>query len=70
MRHFRGPVYVEQRGLGTYMSDEIQPSIDHLRDDGFTISAFAYPYGSRTDETDRAIPDLSLYPALRHRHVG
>ena len=55
MKHFRGPVYVEQRGLDSYMSDEIQPSIDHLRDDGFTISTFAYPYGSRTDETDRAI---------------
>ena len=62
-KHYRGPVYVEQRGLGAYMSDEVQPSIDHLRDDGFTISAFAYPYGARTDETDRAI--LERVPILR-----
>ncbi|MEO6771572.1 MAG: polysaccharide deacetylase family protein [Kofleriaceae bacterium] len=57
VKHYRGPVYVEERGLGTYMSDEIEPSIDHLREDGFPVTAFAYPYGSRTDETDRAILD-------------
>ena len=55
VKHQRGPVYVEQRGLGSYMSEEIQPSIDHLRQDGFDISVFAYPYGARTEETDRAI---------------
>jgi hypothetical protein len=55
VKHQRGPVYVEQRGLDSYMSEEIQPSIDHLRDDGFDVSVFAYPYGARTDETDRAI---------------
>ena len=53
--HYRGPLYVEQRGLGDYISKEIAPSIDHLRDDGFDVSVFAYPYGARTSETDRAI---------------
>ncbi len=57
VKHYRGPVYVEQHGLGSYMSDEIEPSIDHLRDDGFEVPAFAYPYGARTDETDHAILD-------------
>jgi peptidoglycan/xylan/chitin deacetylase (PgdA/CDA1 family) len=57
VKHQRGPVYVEENGLGSYMSDEVQPSIDNLRNDGFDVSVFAYPYGARTDETDRAILD-------------
>lgn len=57
VRHQRAPEYVEQYGLDAWMSDEVQPSIDQLRDDGYTIGAFAYPYGSRTDETDHAVLD-------------
>ena len=53
--HQRAPAYVEQFGLDTWLSDEVQPSIDWLRQDGYTIDAFAYPYGARTDETDDAV---------------
>jgi peptidoglycan/xylan/chitin deacetylase (PgdA/CDA1 family) len=63
VKHLRGPVYVEALGLGTYMSDEVVPSIDHLRDDGYDVTTFAYPYGARTSETDRAI--LSHVTTLR-----
>jgi peptidoglycan/xylan/chitin deacetylase (PgdA/CDA1 family) len=55
VKHQRGPVYVEERGLTAYIDDEVQPSIDHLRADGFDVSVFAYPFGARTAETDRAI---------------
>jgi peptidoglycan/xylan/chitin deacetylase (PgdA/CDA1 family) len=57
VKHQRGPVYVEERGLAAYMSEEVQPSIDVLRDDGFDVNVFAYPFGARTGETDRAILD-------------
>ncbi len=58
VRHYRGPVYVEQNGLSAYLEQEVQPSIDVLDHDGFPpVSAFAYPYGARTEETDRAILD-------------
>lgn len=57
VKHLRGPTYVEARGLDAYISEEVAPSIDRLRADGYDISTFAYPYGSRTDETDRAILD-------------
>ncbi len=58
VKHYRGPVYVEQKGLNAYLDDEIQPSIDVLNADGFKpVSVFAYPFGARTDETDRAILD-------------
>jgi peptidoglycan/xylan/chitin deacetylase (PgdA/CDA1 family) len=53
--HFRAPDYVEQHGLKAYLRDEMQPSIDALRADGFEVNAFAYPYGARTGELDDAI---------------
>lgn len=55
VHHLRGPVVVEERGLAAYLSEEIVPSIEVLRNDGFAASVFAYPYGARTSETDRAI---------------
>lgn len=55
VKHRRGPDYVEASGLGTYIADEVQPSIDHLVDDGFEITTYAYPFGARTGETDQAI---------------
>jgi len=39
------------------------PSIDILRGDGYDVQAFAYPFGSRTDEIDQAI--LKYVPVLR-----
>ena len=53
--HQRGPAYVEAHGLRAYLDDEVVPSIELLRDDGYEVTTFAYPFGSRTDETDRAI---------------
>lgn len=55
VNHVRGPDYVEAHGLTAYMDDEVLPSIEVMQADGYTISAFAYPYGARTDETDRTI---------------
>jgi peptidoglycan/xylan/chitin deacetylase (PgdA/CDA1 family) len=55
VHHLSGPDDVEQNGLSSYMNDEILPSIDLLEQDGYTVHAFAYPFGLRTSETDRAI---------------
>lgn len=55
VNHQRAPEYVEQYGVDDWMSNEVQPSIDELRDDGYTVDAFAYPFGARTDETDEAV---------------
>lgn len=61
--HRRAPDYVELHGLDAYLHDEVDPSIEILRNDGFTVEAFAYPYGARTDELDRAI--AKRVPVLR-----
>lgn len=55
VHHMRAPVYVEQRGLAAYMNEEVVPSIEALRGEGFDITTFAYPYGARTDEIDAAV---------------
>ncbi len=55
LRHRDAPAYVEEEGLAAYLADEADPSIDLLRRDGFDPVAFAYPFGSRTGELDRAL---------------
>jgi len=53
--HMRAADYVEERGLDSYVQDEADPSITRLIADGYTISTYAYPFGSRTDEIDNAM---------------
>jgi hypothetical protein len=55
VRHLRAPDYVEDHGINAYVHDELDPSIAVLRDAGFEVDAFAYPFGARTGELDRAI---------------
>ena len=63
IRHLRAPLYVEQHGLAAYMDEEVVPSIELLRADGFDVTTFAYPYGARTSEIDRAV--LRHVPLVR-----
>jgi len=53
--HLRAPEYVEDHGLAAYIADEVVPSIEMLRADGYPVSSFAYPFGARTHEIDRAV---------------
>ena len=61
--HLRAPTYVEDNGLATYLDDEVVPSIELLREAGFPVTAFAYPFGARTSEIDDAI--LEHVPIVR-----
>jgi hypothetical protein len=63
LHHLRAPEYVEAHGLAAYLDDEVLPSIDLLRADGYDVEAFAYPYGSRTAELVRAV--LRHVPLVR-----
>lgn len=63
VQHLRAPEYVEEHGLNTYVREEVDPSIQILRDQGFPVEAFAYPFGARTDELDHAI--AKRVPVLR-----
>ncbi|MEO8703799.1 MAG: polysaccharide deacetylase family protein [Kofleriaceae bacterium] len=63
VKHLRAPLYVEEHGLDAYLADEALPSIELLRADGYPVTAYAYPFGSRTDELDHAL--LEHVPILR-----
>ncbi|HEX2690442.1 MAG TPA: polysaccharide deacetylase family protein [Kofleriaceae bacterium] len=55
VQHLRAPDYVDNYGLDAYLRNELDPSIEVLRNDGFEVHAFAYPFGARTSELDHAI---------------
>lgn len=55
VQHLRAPDYVDNYGLEAYLRNEVDSSIAMLRDDGFEVNAFAYPFGARTSELDDAI---------------
>lgn len=62
-QHFDSPQYVEDHGVQAFLEEEVLPSIEVLRADGYTPTTYAYPFGARTPETDRAI--LRYLPRLR-----
>jgi peptidoglycan/xylan/chitin deacetylase (PgdA/CDA1 family) len=55
VNHLHAADYVDQHGLAQYLREEAVPSIERLRADGFPVRAFAYPFGERTRELDRAL---------------
>ena len=63
INHLRAPAYVEANGLRAYLDEEVIPSIELLRADGYDPVAYAYPFGQRTSELDAAI--LDYVPILR-----
>ena len=63
INHHRAPDVVERIGMAAFLRDEVDPSIDDLRGEGFEIHAYAYPFGARTAEIDRALYDR--VPVLR-----
>lgn len=64
--HLHAPDYVAEHGIAAYLADEVTPSFEVLRADGFDPKSYAYPYGERTDETDDAIlPNVSWLRTTR-----
>lgn len=55
VHHLAAEDYAARFGAQAYLDDEVLPEIEMLRADGFMPESFAYPYGSRTDETDAVI---------------
>jgi peptidoglycan/xylan/chitin deacetylase (PgdA/CDA1 family) len=55
VQHLRAPEAVQERGLDSYLRDEVVPSVTALTAAGFTPRVFAYPFGARTSTIDRAV---------------
>jgi peptidoglycan/xylan/chitin deacetylase (PgdA/CDA1 family) len=63
VEHLRAPDVAEDRGVAAYLADEVLPGLALLRADGFAPTVFAYPFGARTAELDRAL--LAHFALLR-----
>jgi peptidoglycan/xylan/chitin deacetylase (PgdA/CDA1 family) len=55
--------YAQDYGVKALLRDEVVPSIEALRADGYQPTTYAYPFGKRTGEIDRAI--LRYLPRVR-----
>lgn len=69
--HLRAPEYVEDHGLAAYIDEEVVPSIERMRSDGFPVTSFAYPFGARTHEIDRAILEhVAILRSISFTYTG
>jgi hypothetical protein len=64
VNHLHAPAYVQEHGLDAYMADEMQPSIDAVRDAGYPAPMiYPYPFGLDSVALDTAI--LKIVPRVR-----
>ena len=63
MGHRDAADYVDKYGLRAYIRDEIDPMLEAMAEEGMVPTTFAYPYGDRTTEIDRAL--LQRFRLLR-----
>jgi hypothetical protein len=55
VNHANALDYIAAHGLAAYIDDEVVPSFDVLRADGFSPVAYAHPGGAHTRELDEAL---------------
>jgi hypothetical protein len=55
VNHLHPIDYVEEHGLSAWLADEVDPSIQIMRDHGLEPQFFAYPFGERDADLDRAM---------------
>jgi peptidoglycan/xylan/chitin deacetylase (PgdA/CDA1 family) len=69
--HLRAPEYVEDHGLAAYLDNEVVPSIEVMRADGFPVTSFAYPFGARTAEIDDEILEhVAILRSISFSYTG
>ena len=61
--HLNAETASAELGIDVYIADEIVLGLEQMRAAGFNPRAYAYPFGARTAETDRAI--LQVVPLIR-----
>jgi Polysaccharide deacetylase len=49
--HVSSKTYVDEHGLDAYIAEEVVPSFEVLRADGYAPTSFAFPFGSATETT-------------------
>jgi len=65
LNHADALKYSDEHSLQEYIDKEVLPATQMMRSAGFEIHSFAYPYGSRSAETDSALlPHFTTLRAL------
>ena len=55
VNHIHARDYVRDHGLDAYIADEVVPSIDDMRAEGYSTTTFAFPFGETSDEITTAV---------------
>jgi peptidoglycan/xylan/chitin deacetylase (PgdA/CDA1 family) len=50
--HYKALQFVKQYGMDEYIKQEINPMLVSMKQKGFIVSSFAYPYGQRSNALD------------------
>jgi hypothetical protein len=66
--HLHAENTLAELGADGYIAHDILPGLQQMRDAGFDPHVFAYPFGARTADTDRAL--LAVFPVLRASHFN
>jgi len=53
--HYNAIKYVAKNGINQYLKKEIDPMMISMKKKGFHVTSFAYPYGERSNELDKAL---------------
>ena len=53
--HYNAVKFVAQNGIDRYIKQEIDPMMVSMKQKGFNVSSFAYHYGERSDQLDKAL---------------
>lgn len=62
--------YVAAHGIQAFIADEVEPSFQVLRDEGFAPDAYAHPYGATSTDIDDALlalPDVGMLRRITTR---
>ena len=63
--HYNAVKFVAKNGIEEYVKQEIDPMIASMKQKGFHVTSFAYPYGERSDELDKTLD--SQFSIIRGR---
>ncbi|MFD1602828.1 polysaccharide deacetylase family protein [Flavobacterium artemisiae] len=66
--HFNAVKFTAKYGIKEYINQEINPMMVSMKKKGFHVTTFAYPYGERSDELDKALS--SRFKIIRGRAFG
>ncbi len=55
LNHLHANAYVTEYGFDAYFENEIDPMINIMGQDGYTLHSFAYPYGERSAQLDNRL---------------